>query len=45
VKRLVYLGLRLISSLQQFLRERLTPAGWVVFTAAASAAARAGQAA
>jgi len=39
VKRLVYLGLRLISGLQQFLRERLTPAGWVVFTAAASAAA------
>jgi uncharacterized protein (DUF58 family) len=39
VKRVTYVGLRLLSSLQYFLRERLTAAGWLVFAAAATAAA------
>jgi len=39
VKRVTYFGLRLLSSLQYFLRERLTAAGWLVFAAAATAAA------
>jgi len=39
LKRLVYIGLRLLSALQHFLRERLTSAGWLAFGAAATAAA------
>ena len=39
MKRLVYVGLRLFSALQHFLRERLTSAGWLAFGAAATAAA------
>ena len=39
MKRVTYFGLRLLSSLQYFLRERLTAAGWLVFAAAATAAA------
>jgi len=39
VKRVTYAGLRLLSSLQYFLRERFTAAGWLVFAAAATAAA------
>ena len=39
MKRITYVGLRLFSSLQHFLRERLTDAGWLVFAAAATAAA------
>jgi uncharacterized protein (DUF58 family) len=32
--RLVYFSLRIFSSIDRFLRERLTPLGWVAFTAA-----------
>ena len=39
MKRLVYAGLLLFSSLQHFLRERFTAAGWLAFGAAATAAA------
>ena len=34
MKRLTYTGLRLFSSVQHFLRERLTPAGWLLFAGA-----------
>jgi len=39
LKRLVYIGLRWFSSLQHFLRERLTNAGWLAFGATATVAA------
>ncbi|MGQ0655738.1 MAG: DUF58 domain-containing protein [Betaproteobacteria bacterium] len=39
MKRLVFLGLVALSSVQHFFRERLTLAGWLVFAAAATAAA------
>lgn len=39
MKRLTYSGLRAFSTLQHFLRERLTPAGWLAFAAAGAAAA------
>lgn len=39
MKRLVYVGLRALSGLQFFLRERLTAAGWLVLAAAAAAGA------
>jgi uncharacterized protein (DUF58 family) len=37
VKRLTYTGLRVFSSVQHFLRERLTPAGWLLFAGAGTA--------
>jgi len=37
VKRLTYAGLRALSALQHFLRQRLTPAGWLVLAAAGTA--------
>ena len=39
MSRLIYLGLRLFSSVHHFLHERLTKAGWLVLGAAAAAAA------
>jgi uncharacterized protein (DUF58 family) len=39
LKRLLYVALRAFSSLQHFLNERLTKAGWLVFAAAATAGA------
>jgi uncharacterized protein (DUF58 family) len=39
VKRLVYLSIRALTTFQRALRERLTPAGWLVVTAAGVAAA------
>jgi len=39
VKRFTYAALRALSSLQYFLRERLTDAGWLAFAAAGTAAA------
>ena len=39
MRRLTYVGLRLFSSLQHFLRTRLTGAGWVVLATALTAAA------
>ena len=39
MKRVTYAGLRGFSALQHFLRERLTPAGWLAFAAAGTAAA------
>lgn len=37
MKRLTYTGLRIFSSVQHFLRERLTPAGWLLFAGAGTA--------
>jgi uncharacterized protein (DUF58 family) len=39
MKRLVFLGLMALSTVQHFFRERLTLPGWLVFAAAATAAA------
>jgi len=39
LRRLTYAALRALSSLQYFLRERLTDAGWLAFVAAGTAAA------
>ncbi len=39
MRRLIYIGLRLVSALDHALRERLTAAGWLAFGAAAAAGA------
>ncbi|MFO1361344.1 MAG: hypothetical protein U1F45_02545 [Burkholderiales bacterium] len=38
MRRVLYLALRALSTLQHALRERLTPAGWLALGAAAAAA-------